>query len=74
MEQEHCKFYVERFLYAQNTPPDYCASYEDALEEMKNGHKHSHWMWYIFPQLEGFGHSEMTKKYSLKGIKLVIMN
>ena len=33
-------------------------SYKTALEEIKNGRKTTHWMWYIFPQLHGFGHSE----------------
>ena len=33
--------------------------YETALAEIRSGQKQSHWMWYIFPQLEGLGFSEI---------------
>jgi len=41
-------------------------SYEIALSEIKNGKKQSHWMWYIFPQLDGLGSSETSKRYAIK--------
>lgn len=45
---------IERFVEAQE---DSYANYERALQEMRNGEKRSHWIWYIFPQLRGLGHS-----------------
>lgn len=43
--------------------------YETALAEIRSGQKQSHWMWYIFPQLEGLGFSEISKYYGIKGIE-----
>ena len=42
---------LERFVKAQKT------DYAEALSEIKNGHKESHWIWYIFPQMRGLGYS-----------------
>ena len=50
---------MERFLKAQ----EYV--YDNALTEIKNGRKDSHWMWYIFPQLKGLGLSQMSLKYGI---------
>ncbi|MEO1814486.1 MAG: DUF1810 domain-containing protein [Acetobacterium sp.] len=50
---------VERFIKAQEE------SYGQALEEIKNGHKRSHWMWYVFPQLKGLGRSETARYYGI---------
>lgn len=43
--------------------------YSDALEEIKNGYKSSHWMWYIFPQLKGLGHSSTAEYYGIDGLE-----
>lgn len=43
--------------------------YETALAEICSGQKQSHWMWYIFPQLEGLGFSEISQYYGIKGIE-----
>jgi len=51
---------LQRFVEAQR------ADYERALAEIKSGRKRSHWMWYIFPQLDGLGHSSMARRYSIK--------
>ncbi len=51
---------LQRFLAAQET------SYPTALAEIKNGRKQSHWMWYIFPQIQGLGFSETSKFYAIK--------
>lgn len=51
---------LQRFIDAQLN------SYDIALSEIKNGNKQSHWMWYIFPQLDGLGKSETSKKYAIK--------
>ncbi len=50
---------LERFLAAQS------ADYPRALDELRTGRKESHWIWYIFPQVAGLGHSAMAKKYAL---------
>jgi len=54
---------LDRFIEAQET------DYQVALSEVKNGKKQSHWMWYIFPQIEGLGHSETSKLYAIKDLK-----
>ena len=56
------EYNLERFIDAQNT------SYEIALSEIKMGRKKSHWMWYIFPQVQGLGFSETSKYYAIKDI------
>ena len=56
---------LDRFVEAQNAED----AYQTALSEIKNGHKSTHWMWYIFPQLEILGFSYMAKFYGIKNIK-----
>lgn len=51
---------LARFVEAQE------GVYERALAELKAGRKRSHWMWFIFPQLEGLGLSAMTQRYAIK--------
>ncbi|HSN09693.1 MAG TPA: DUF1810 domain-containing protein [Hanamia sp.] len=53
---------LQRFLEAQQS------DYEIALKEIKNGRKLSHWMWYIFPQIQGLGFSEVSRFYAIKNI------
>lgn len=54
---------LNRFIKAQN---EY---YDIALTEIKNGKKESHWIWYVFPQIEGLGKSFKSKYYGIKGIE-----
>jgi uncharacterized protein (DUF1810 family) len=54
---------LNRFLTAQE------GVFERALAELKDGRKRTHWMWYIFPQIDGLGFSPTAKLYSIKGIK-----
>lgn len=54
---------LDRFLTAQER------SYDTALSEIKNGHKRSHWMWYIFPQIAGLGMSSTAQYYSIADIE-----
>src|SRR6185312_1176457 len=54
---------LKRFLDAQEN------DYAIALSEIKNGKKQSHWMWYIFPQMQGLGLSETSKFYAIKNIR-----
>lgn len=51
-----------RFIDAQE------GIYPQALDEIKHGHKRSHWMWFIFPQIEGLGSSPMSKRYAIKNL------
>lgn len=53
---------LPRFIDAQE------ADYQIALSEIKNGRKQSHWIWYIFPQIQGLGFSETSKFYAIKDI------
>ena len=53
---------LHRFLSAQE------GVYERALTELKGGQKRTHWMWYIFPQIDGLGYSPTAKHYSIKSI------
>lgn len=52
----------DHFLSAQDD-----GSYETALEELRDGKKRSHWMWFVFPQLEGLGSSASARKFALSG-------
>lgn len=52
---------VERFLQAQK------CYYEKALEEVRNGRKETHWIWYIFPQIKGLGYSSTAREYAIDG-------
>lgn len=43
--------------------------YFNALDEIRQGKKISHWMWYMFPQIRGLGSSDMSKFYALEDLK-----
>lgn len=51
---------LERFQIAQQT------YYRTALQEIRSGQKRSHWMWFIFPQIAGLGHSETARYYAIR--------
>ena len=51
-----------RFVDAQ------AGDYEQALAEIRSGRKRSHWMWYVFPQIDGLGFSSMSRRYSIKSL------
>jgi uncharacterized protein (DUF1810 family) len=53
---------LKKFIEAQRT------DYANALSEIKRGKKQSHWMWYIFPQIQGLGFSSTSKYYAIKNI------
>ena len=57
-------FDLERFIKAQD---DAYGSYQDALAEIKSGRKQGHWIWYIFPQIKGLGHSYNSEFYGISG-------
>jgi uncharacterized protein (DUF1810 family) len=52
-------FDLQRFLDAQ------AAVYPRVLAELRRGQKQSHWMWFIFPQLAGLGHSPMAHRFAI---------
>ncbi len=56
-------FGLSRFISAQDSV------YDRVLEELKSGRKRSHWMWYIFPQVDGLGYSATTKHYAIKSME-----
>jgi uncharacterized protein (DUF1810 family) len=55
---------LERFVTAQ----DEGGTYHQALAELRQGAKRSHWMWFVFPQLAGLGHSATARRYALSGL------
>lgn len=52
-------FDLARFVAAQD------GVYERALDELRRGRKESHWMWFVFPQIAGLGHSAMAQHYAI---------
>ncbi len=55
-------YLLNRFLLSQ------ADDYEQALSEIKSGRKLTHWMWYIFPQIDGLGFSSTAKHYAIKSL------
>lgn len=54
---------LSRFLKAQEQ------DYERALSEIRSGRKRSHWMWYIFPQIQGLGFSSTAQYYAIRDLQ-----
>jgi uncharacterized protein (DUF1810 family) len=50
---------LQRFVDAQS------AVYEQVCSELREGRKRSHWMWFIFPQIKGLGHSQLASKFAI---------
>ena len=57
---------LNRFIEAQKE------QYSQALNEIKQGHKVGHWMWFIFPQLKGLGQTEISNYYGIENLKEAI--
>ena len=57
-----------RFINAQDYGGIYdnTSTYAQAMEELRNGVKETHWMWYVFPQLKGLGHSDISDFYGIE--------
>ena len=53
---------LARFVEAQ------ASDYNQALAEIKAGRKRSHWIWYVFPQIDGLGFSSMSERYAIKSL------
>jgi uncharacterized protein (DUF1810 family) len=56
------RFQLQRFVDAQQSV------YETVLGELRAGRKRTHWMWFIFPQIAGLGHSTMAQKFALSSL------
>lgn len=52
-------FHLQRFVDAQ------APVYQRVLAELRQGQKQSHWMWFVFPQLAGLGHSAMARRFAI---------
>ena len=57
-------FGLRRFVDAQ----DRDGIYDQAVRELRAGRKHSHWMWFVFPQVAGLGSSPMAQHYAISGL------
>jgi uncharacterized protein (DUF1810 family) len=55
-------YLLDRFTQAQED------DYDRALAEIRNGRKRTHWMWYIFPQIDGLGSSSTARRYAIKSL------
>lgn len=55
------RYNLQRFVDAQD------AVFEQARAELREGRKRSHWMWFIFPQIEGLGHSALASRFAISG-------
>ena len=53
---------LARFVDAQ------ARDYDQALAEIRGGRKRSHWIWYVFPQIDGLGFSPMSRRYAIKSL------
>lgn len=62
MTDDH--FELQRFVEAQERD----GTYERALAELRAGRKRGHWIWFVFPQIEGLGYSEMSRLYAIAGL------
>jgi len=56
-------FDLRRFLTAQER------NYASVVAELRSGQKQTHWIWYIFPQIDGLGHSPTARLYAIKSIE-----
>jgi len=56
-------FDLSRFVHAQER------IYASVLAELRSGQKRSHWMWFVFPQIHGLGHSQTAQHYAIKSIE-----
>jgi uncharacterized protein (DUF1810 family) len=53
-------FDLQRFVDAQ------APVYQRVVAELRHGRKQSHWMWFVFPQLAGLGHSPMARRFAIR--------
>jgi uncharacterized protein (DUF1810 family) len=56
---------LERFVSAQNRG----GTYATAVDELRAGNKRSHWIWFVFPQIAGLGHSSISQTYAISSLE-----
>ena len=56
-------FNLGRFLVAQDSV------FEEVLSELRDGRKRTHWMWFVFPQIRGLGHSPMSERFAIASLQ-----
>jgi len=56
------RYDLKRFLDAQG------GIYAQVTGELRRGRKQTHWMWFVFPQIKGLGHSAMAQKYAISSL------
>jgi uncharacterized protein (DUF1810 family) len=59
----HDQYHLQRFVDAQQPV------YATVCAELRAGRKRSHWMWFIFPQIAGLGHSAMAQRFALSSLE-----
>lgn len=59
---------LQKFIDAQDYGYGFGETYQIALSEMKQGEKISHWIWYVFPQIQGLGLTDITAYFSIKNL------
>jgi uncharacterized protein (DUF1810 family) len=64
MQSDDDQYHLGRFVAAQ----DAGSSYEQAIAELRQGSKASHWMWFVFPQIAGLGHSPTSRLYAISSL------
>lgn len=62
-EPQDDPFDLRRFVEAQER------IYDQALTELRRGHKRSHWMWFIFPQIHGLGRSHTAQRFAIRSME-----
>jgi uncharacterized protein (DUF1810 family) len=62
MDNGSVPYDLERFLVEQQPV------YDGVLEELRSGRKTGHWIWFIFPQIAGLGHSPMSQRFAITGL------
>jgi uncharacterized protein (DUF1810 family) len=55
---------LERFVAAQDAD----GTYQRAIGELRAGFKSTHWMWFVFPQIAGLGHSPISRRYAISSL------
>lgn len=65
MEEQKDSFNLQRFVDAQNN----CDMWSIAMQELQRGRKETHWIWFVFPQLKGLGHSYYSMFYGISGLE-----
>ena len=55
-------FFLDRFVRAQD------GVYAEAVAELRNGHRHGEWIWFIFPQMKGLGHAPQAAYYGISSL------